>query len=79
MTLFNVFKLVVALRQIFNWLYKVEGDTTTTAATFTSNNKQSQLELFGYLLQGLKRSRRFYQMWQRSIGGLPACEFRCVY
>lgn len=40
------------------------------------NDKKSQLELFGFLELGLIRSKKFYQMWQKTIAGLPAEHFR---
>ncbi|KAH8417749.1 hypothetical protein KR222_005289 [Zaprionus bogoriensis] len=65
-------QLVSALREIFNWRHRTQSEDSTPA----SYTKQSQLELFGYLQQGLKRSKRFYQMWQRTLGALPATDFR---
>ncbi|XP_060649460.1 LOW QUALITY PROTEIN: Fanconi anemia group D2 protein [Drosophila nasuta] len=69
-------ELVSTLREVFNWRYRAQGDNAVEMARPAANEKQSQLELFGFLQQGLRRSKRFYQMWQRIIAGLPAMEFR---
>ncbi|KAM8706214.1 hypothetical protein ACLKA7_010484 [Drosophila subpalustris] len=69
-------QLVSTLREIFNWRHRAHSNDSTEMVRPTSNDKQSQLELFGFLQQGLRRSKRFYQIWQRTIGGLPSTEFR---
>ncbi|XP_064549377.1 Fanconi anemia group D2 protein homolog [Drosophila montana] len=69
-------ELVSTLREIFTWRHRSQKENSPVISTPAANNKQSQLELFGFLQQGLKRSKRFYQMWQRTISGLPASEFK---
>lgn len=69
-------QLVSTLREIFNWRHRSQGDDSQELAIPAASEKQSQLELFGFLQQGLKRSKRFYQMWQRTISGLAASEFK---
>lgn len=54
----------------------MQGENFQELAIPAAGDKQSQLELFGFLQQGLKRSKRFYQMWQRTISGLAASEFK---
>ncbi|EDV91108.1 Fanconi anemia group D2 protein [Drosophila grimshawi] len=69
-------ELVFTLREIFNWRHRAPSANCIEAAEpAKANDKKSQLELFGFLQQGLKRSKRFYQMWQRTISGLPAGVF----
>ncbi|KAH8311710.1 hypothetical protein KR044_007645 [Drosophila immigrans] len=69
-------ELVSTLREVFNWRHRTQGEAATEMSRPAANEKESQLELFGFLQQGLRRSKRFYQMWQRTIAGLPAGEFR---
>ncbi|KAH8381489.1 hypothetical protein KR093_006396 [Drosophila rubida] len=69
-------ELVSTLREVFNWRHRAQDETVTDMARPAVNEKESQLELFGFLQQGLRRSKRFYQMWQRTIAGLPGSEFR---
>ncbi|KAH8294661.1 hypothetical protein KR018_001006 [Drosophila ironensis] len=67
----SVKQLVLALRDIFNWRETNAKDKSSQPAC----DKKSQLELFGFLELGITRSKKFYQMWQRSISGLPGNEF----
>ncbi|ALC46708.1 Fancd2 [Drosophila busckii] len=68
-------ELVSTLREIFNWHYRSQSEEPGHIFTPAANDKELQLELFSFLHQGLTRSKRFYQMWQRVLAALPATEF----
>ncbi|KAH8382936.1 hypothetical protein KR009_005875 [Drosophila setifemur] len=67
----SVRELVLILREIFNWRHKNYKDKGPP----TASDKKSQLDLFGFVELGIIRSKRFYQIWQRAIAGLPANGF----
>lgn len=62
-------QLITALREILIW---------NTNGISNSNDKQSQLEVFHFINQGLTRSKRFYEIWQKNCASLPASQFRLV-
>lgn len=63
-----IIQLVNTLREILNWN---DNDATTLA-----NDKQLQLELFGYIEQGFTRSKKFYSIWQKTIASLKSTQFK---
>ncbi|EDV43092.1 uncharacterized protein Dana_GF18312 [Drosophila ananassae] len=67
----SVRELVNTLRDIFNWRHMNYKENSSPLV----NDKKSQLELFGFVELGLIRSKKFYQMWQKTIAGLPADHF----
>ncbi|XP_030369940.1 Fanconi anemia group D2 protein isoform X2 [Scaptodrosophila lebanonensis] len=62
-------EIVGVLREIFNSLQKTDASNSSTNI---GNDKPLQLELFNNLQVGLIRSKRFYQMWQKTIASLPS-------
>ncbi|XP_017074591.2 Fanconi anemia group D2 protein [Drosophila eugracilis] len=64
----SVRDLIGSLREIFNWRHTL--DRTENSAK--TDDKKSQLELFGFIELGLIRSKRFYQACQRSAASLSA-------
>ncbi|XP_037821987.1 Fanconi anemia group D2 protein [Lucilia sericata] len=64
-------ELVNTLREILHW----REDTSTSSL---AKDKQLQLELFGYIEQGLTRSKKFYSIWQKSIATLSSTQFKPI-
>ncbi|XP_075147776.1 fancd2 [Haematobia irritans] len=63
-------ELVSTLRDILDWN---DNDVSTLA-----NDKQLQLELFGYIEQGFTRSKKFYSVWQKTIASLKPAHFKAI-
>lgn len=57
------------MREILHWR-----ENTPTGSL--AKDKQLQLELFGYVEQGLTRSKKFYSLWQKSISSLASTQFK---
>ncbi|KAM7362212.1 fancd2 [Cochliomyia hominivorax] len=64
-------ELINTLREILHW----SEDTSTGSLC---NDKTLQLELFGYIEQGLTRSKKFYSIWQKIIASLPSIQFKPI-
>ncbi|XP_065371634.1 Fanconi anemia group D2 protein homolog [Calliphora vicina] len=64
-------ELINTLRLILHW-------REDTSAISLAKDKQLQLELFGYIEQGLTRSKKFYSIWQKSIASLASTQFKPI-